>query len=749
MGNEVSHLSACQSGMSKGLSKSRAGAAVLAPGCGNRRVLVGLLSAAMGLAAAAPDLVLAATTAPADVKITFVELADLHANLVSHKTLIHKADGTTAVGTRGGMARLKTVIQGVKQSNPNTIVMNIGDTFHGGVEAFYTLGNAVADPLNALGITVGVAGNWDYYFTPAITRLRYGRITGLEQDRIEKSLPGFAEFFPIKRPNFPNLGANMKDITDLVTPKDFFAPTHMVTYQGVKVGFIGFTSDIVEQMHPLLAEGMDFAFGIEEHKNLIIQHARDLKAQGADVIVLMSELGIHKNIALSKALAAMRANGTLEAGLLNMVFSAHTHELTRTMITQSEDGSALYAPVVESGADGNLGRLDVTMKYVNTTRVRLRTEQNWAIASQQWQILPIDASVAEDGAVKALVATARKSFLKPTDGSAFSMLRALPFLFQTLREPIDTVIGSIDAGSIAHQNYLMSGVVSRHQSDDSTFNDAFTHMLLDVSKSSKNQIPDAKVALSPGFRMGATLPEAGFLMENGAIATGAITIEDAYRFFPMYYGAATAQTTGADLKRRVEESLKRTYSSDAFNQGPGWATGFAGIQQTLSLANGDPTALYVPGSAPSTFTAGQLSRVVGLTYESGGEVQDSDVVNMIGCSRLPIDYQGSLCGQPGFSNVQRVIEKVDGSLAVGTVNTTMIAIGPRPATMIDLFINQLKAGYELKAAGGGIQDQSGFPMFPETPYVAPLEGTGGYIQTAPTDDPCGYFKWKCLPGQPL
>lgn len=139
--------------------------------------------------------------------------------------------------------------------------MNIGDTFHGGVEAYCSLGNAVADPLNALGIDVGVAGNWDYYFTPSITRARYGRIVGLESDVVQATLPGFSNPAPIKRPHFPNLGANMKDITNIMTRKNFFAPTHMITRQGVKIGFIGFTSDIVEQMHPLLVEGMDFAYG--------------------------------------------------------------------------------------------------------------------------------------------------------------------------------------------------------------------------------------------------------------------------------------------------------------------------------------------------------------------------------------------------------------------------------------------------------------------------------------------------------
>lgn len=677
------------------------------------RVLAGLACCVMGQA-------LAAT--PPDVKLTFIELNDLHANLVGHKDLVRKPDGTTAVAMRGGMARIKTLIDKARTSNPNTVVMNIGDTFHGGVEAFYSLGNAVADPLNALGIDVGVVGNWDYYFTPGITRARYGRIVGLEDDVVEVTLPGFDNPVPIKRPNFPNLGANVKDMTDPFMPRDFFAPTHMVTRQGVKIGFIGFTSDIVEQMHPLLAEGMDFAFGLEEHKNLIVQHARNLRRQGADIVVLMSELGIHKDIALSKSLAAMQAAGTLEAGLLDIVFSAHTHELTANLVTTSEDGSTLYAPVVEPGNDGYLGRLDVTMKYKGetTTRLGLRrgtaTEQHWAPVSKQWQLVEVGPAVAEDPGVKKLVDAERAPFLV-----ANPRLHALPFVMQTLDQPINTVITRIEPGSIVHQNTLLSGALNRNHSNESTFNNAFTQMLLDLSHDPELAIPDAKVSITPAFRMGATIPEAGYLMENGVVASGDFTLEDAYRFFPMYYGVVTAQTTGADLKRRVEDSLMRTYSSDAFNHSTGWATAWGGVKQTVDLGRGDP------------HHAGELSRVLALHYDSGEEVKDNEIVTVIGCRRLPIDYPGTVCGQPGFSNE----------------NTVKRPGGVIPISMIDLFVNKLKSGYKLETSKTSVEDLSQFAMFPTTPFLQPLEGTGGNIQPAPSEDPCGYLKWKCQADKPL
>ena len=164
---------------------------------------------------------------------------------------------------------MKTMIDAARKSNPNTVVMNIGDTFHGGVEAFYSLGNAVTDPLNALGIDVGVFGNWDY--TPSFTRARYRRIVGLEGDVVQATIPGFNNPVP-------------------------------------QIGFIGLISDIVEEMHPLLAEGRDFAFGLEEGKDLIIKHACDLRNRAQTLLMLMSELGIQKDSS-SESLTDMKSNG--------------------------------------------------------------------------------------------------------------------------------------------------------------------------------------------------------------------------------------------------------------------------------------------------------------------------------------------------------------------------------------------------------------------------------------------------------
>ena len=191
--------------------------------------------------------------------VTFIELNDLHAHLVPHLDVVSDGKGGTKVASRGGLTRIATLVKQIRADNPNNVLMNIGDTFHGGAEAFFTVGNAIADPINSLGIDVGVPGNWDFYYSPPMFRARFGQIdTNLFTDVFTVGIPFMGTDVEIKRPNYVNLGANMADITDPFFPEDFLPATHMMDINGIKIGFIGLTSDIVADMHDFLAQGFDF-----------------------------------------------------------------------------------------------------------------------------------------------------------------------------------------------------------------------------------------------------------------------------------------------------------------------------------------------------------------------------------------------------------------------------------------------------------------------------------------------------------
>ncbi len=463
--------------------------------------------------------------------LTFIHLNDLHAHLTPHLEMVAHGDQTKIV-EQGGLARIATLIKQIRQQNPNNVLMNVGDTYHGGVEALYTDGNAIVAPVNALDIDVGVPGNWDFAYGPMVTRARYSQTQSFRPSPMRNRQASNTQ-----GPNFPNLAANVT-VTQprFLAGQAFLPPTLIKTIGSVPVGFIGITSDIVPEMHPILALGLSFLKGEHAYLELISDHAQTLRQQGAVVVVVMSELGIQKDYALANK---------IDSGLVDVFFSAHTHETTFKPLV-SDSG----AWVVESGNDTYLGQLDMVIA-------------NNQIIDKAWQLHVVKPSIPEDPEVKQLVEQARAPFLAD---NVFLTLDARQSN-QTLDQPIDTVI--------AHSRIPLS----RYHSLENSFNNSLTEML--------RQRTGTQLAMSKGFRFGSTIAPKGYLFEDNTIAQGDITIEDVYRFFPSIYTFATGKITGERLKQIMEQGLAKTYSKDAFYQGGGWFEGFSGLQADIDLAAPD------------------------------------------------------------------------------------------------------------------------------------------------------------------
>lgn len=521
------------------------------------------------------------------VTLTFMHHADLHAHLTTHAELVPDGPvGEPATGTkvvqRGGMARLATLVKQIRAQNPNSVLMSVGDTFHGGVEAMYTVGNAIVEPMNALGVDVGVPGNWDFGWGPFVFRARYTDASRRELEALRDPLrpEGIEEIF---RPNYPNLAANM---TETRTGQHLLPPTLSKVVGGVKVGFIGLTSDIVKYTYPLLAPGLTFTQGEDQYTALINQYSAKLRAEGNAVVVVMSELGLAKNWRLAQR---------IKPGSVDVIFSAHTHELTSVPLT-----SASGALVVEPGNDTNLGRMDI--KVVNNK-----------VLERNWRVIPIDTSIAEDASMKAIVDRHRERFLR----GPVNINSPLPNITMALTHPIDMVV--------AHTKEPLD----RRSALENNFNNALTDIFRHYGKT--------QIAVTPGFRFSGVIAEPGVPLEGNAVATGDITLEDVYRFLPMPFLVATAEITGAQLRAMIEESLKSVYSREPFSQIGGWTFGFSGLRATVDLAAADN------------------ARVLDLKLtDNGASISNNSVVTVTGCRR-PIEPRDKLCNFRGVANLQPLI----------------------------------------------------------------------------------------------
>lgn len=459
--------------------------------------------------------------------VTLLHFNDLHAHLTPHMDLVAE-NGKAELKEKGGIARLATLIQQIRRETPSAFLMNIGDTYHGGVEAMYTNGNAVSAAVNALGIDVGVPGNWDYAYGPMVVRLRYTNPGWLSKRMLENMVG------KIERPNFPNLAANVTYTMPAWKKGDtFLPPTMLKDINGVKVGFIGITTDILSEMHEMLALGLNFTQGEHDYRKLIESHASRLRSQGAQIVVVMSELGIHKDIRLADIVSP---------GSVDVFFSAHTHELTFKPLVRRSG-----ALVVEAGNDGWLGRMDIEVSPGSKPVFH-------------WKVYSIDSTLAEDPRVQALVTEARAPFLKADPALPVPMMQ----IKQTLHESIDTVVGHTDT------------LLHRRNSLDSTFNDTWADAL--------RKYAGTQLAMTPGFRFDAVSPSAGMEYEDKHyIADGRVTLEDVYRFFPVPYTIAKGKVDGARLKSIMESNLTAVFSRDSFKQHGGWADGWSGLDAQVDL----------------------------------------------------------------------------------------------------------------------------------------------------------------------
>ncbi|MDF1882846.1 5'-nucleotidase C-terminal domain-containing protein [Sulfurimonas sp. SAG-AH-194-C21] len=610
--------------------------------------------------------------------VSLIELNDLHAHIVPHIEQVRDAnDSSIILSSRGGLARIKAKM--TELTNSGTIIMNVGDTFHGGAEALFSNGNDIVDLVNDLPIDIAVMGNWDFAYGAPATLARFGNVTDAK----------------VKRPSFPYIAANMSYQLPLGLQKKFAAnapvkalatnvfektfkmtmgedvlsPTTMITKNGIKVGFIGITSDIINRMSPLLASMIKFPQGEAAYIALIEKYSTQLKGQGANIIVVMSELGIHKDVQLGNK---------IKANSVDVFFSAHTHEATFKMINTTSG-----AKVVESGDDTYLGEMKVTV-----------TEGK--ITSYAWKLHEITNDIVPDPALLAKINTLRAKYLNPnvsitTNGippnikdanltaPELNMAKAIFTRKKTpivLNAPLDKFIGTTTL-PLTRKNVLENG---------------FNSVLGQLLTNNKN----ATLGILPGFRYDdAIIPaQANSTSVNGynwtseanVVLNGNITIENIYRFLPSTNFVATANITGANIKKFIENELTSAFSSDAFKQAGGWMPGITGIKINVAVNANDGT------------------RLIGITDLNDVGIDDATILSVASaCARefepTPTLAQTVICGQALFTDV------------VQDKNMTTANF------LIDAFSKNLD---ENITDTKRITDSANTPLWPASPYVQPV-----------------------------
>lgn len=227
------------------------------------------------------------------MKLNILFINDVHGYIAPHPELFYDEAGEV-IETVGGYARIAGLVEEIRRENPNTLFFDGGDTLHGTKPLVDSRGKAVVPILNALKLDA-LVGHWDFAYGPYHLK------------EIDNQL------------EFPILGCNVFSEEG----SNYLKPTAMFEKAGLKIGVIGICAMIVDKVMPeKMSKGLKFTTGVEE----LPKHIKELKADGADMIILLSHNGFPQDVALLE-----KVDG------IDICLSAHTH-------------NRIYSPIEVNGA---------------------------------------------------------------------------------------------------------------------------------------------------------------------------------------------------------------------------------------------------------------------------------------------------------------------------------------------------------------------------------------------------------------
>ncbi|HEY0167975.1 MAG TPA: ExeM/NucH family extracellular endonuclease [Jatrophihabitans sp.] len=255
-----------------------------------------------------------------------------------------------ASGVEAGAAVLAGAVKQLRAQYPETVFAAAGDLIGASTfESFISHDKPTIDALNEAGLEVSAVGNheFDQGYDDLINRVM---------------APYNAETNPYGGAAWEYLGANVRHADDHSAA---LPETWIQDFGGVQVGFVGAVTDhLNELVSPAGIAGLE----IESPVVAANRHANELKAAGAEIVVLLVHEGA-ESTALSAATDPATDFGKIVTGVndnVDAIVSGHTHLAYNHSVTVpgwvSAGREVTTRPVVSAGQYGyNLNQLLFTV----------------------------------------------------------------------------------------------------------------------------------------------------------------------------------------------------------------------------------------------------------------------------------------------------------------------------------------------------------------------------------------------------
>lgn len=292
----------------------------------------------------------------AEVHLTVLATTDVHGNVWPHDYLFARP-------AERGLAKVSTYVRSVRTQQPNTLLVDCGDTFQGTPLAYLAAMKYAEDPnptiaaMNAMGYDAMAVGNHEWNF-------------GLRQLWLFK-----------EQAAFPILGANI--VSTYHDRKRDFEPYVIRTVGGVRVGILGMVTPAIPRWDvPENRTGYTFRDLITTAKEYVPRLRRK-----ADVVILI----VHSGLGRDEKTGAAQEGGYPEEDRvwdiaeqvpgIDVIIYGHSHRENPGLRV---NGVLLVQP--RNWAQS------VAQIELNLTR----EGRSWKLADKQSRVVPMDGSIAPD-----------------------------------------------------------------------------------------------------------------------------------------------------------------------------------------------------------------------------------------------------------------------------------------------------------------------------------------------------------------
>jgi len=253
--------------------------------------------------------------------ITIIHTNDTHARLISTDTNI-------------GFAKIATLVKEAKAANPNTLVLDAGDTLHGMPIVNISKGENAIKVLEAVGYDYMTLGNHDF---------NYG------QERL------------LELRDMTSVGMISANILDK-NGKKLFTPYVIKEINGVKVGIFGLsTPETAYKTSPANVTGLTFENPIETAEKIV----NEIKDK-TDIIIGLVHLGLDGGSEFTSERLANEVDG------IDVIIDGHSHTLLEkgllvngTLIAQTFEHDKNVGKVTIEVSNGNV--LSKTAELINAS----------------------------------------------------------------------------------------------------------------------------------------------------------------------------------------------------------------------------------------------------------------------------------------------------------------------------------------------------------------------------------------------